>query len=203
MGDVTGPISTLPGHRHKVPTGATCDDHPDRPAVARIQGETDSFGSELVDLCQECLDAYNKYREQAPAVTETCEWCGAVTTDCTHARDVDEGRAGPVYMVCAGCQRKQAERISEELSSLEAEDIPDYDDAFDDRTDDELDVPVDEPEFGECEQCKVEAELFPTRYTDEGYSGDYHLICRGCRQKQARQDQEDLDQLDDLNDDPA
>lgn len=43
MGDVTGPISTLPGHRHKLPSGATCDDHPDRPAVARIQGETDSF----------------------------------------------------------------------------------------------------------------------------------------------------------------
>jgi hypothetical protein len=48
MGEVTGPISTLPGHSHQVPDGTVCDDHPDRPAVARIQGETDSFGAELM-----------------------------------------------------------------------------------------------------------------------------------------------------------
>lgn len=33
-----------------------CDDHPDVPAVARVQGETDSFGCEMHDLCQACLD---------------------------------------------------------------------------------------------------------------------------------------------------
>jgi hypothetical protein len=53
MADVTGPISTLPGAVHRVPEGATCDEHPDRPAVLRVQGETDSFGSETIDYCQE------------------------------------------------------------------------------------------------------------------------------------------------------
>jgi hypothetical protein len=52
MADVTGPISTLPGSsHHDVPDGMMCDDHPDRPAVTRLQGETDSFGSEMHDLC--------------------------------------------------------------------------------------------------------------------------------------------------------
>jgi hypothetical protein len=44
MSDVTGPISSLPGSTHAAPTAGMCDDHPDRPAVARVQGETDSFG---------------------------------------------------------------------------------------------------------------------------------------------------------------
>ena len=50
MAEVTGPISTLPGARHALPAGTMCDEHPDRPAVARVQGETDSFGCELNDL---------------------------------------------------------------------------------------------------------------------------------------------------------
>ena len=187
MGDVTGPISTLPGHKHVVPAGATCDDHPDRPAVARIQGETDSFGSELVDLCQQCLDAYDKHREEAVKAPETCEWCGAVTTDCAHTRDVDEGAAGPVYMACRACRQKQSDYVSEELSLLESQ----------------LDDDFEEEHHGECELCKAETELFPTRYADEGFSGDYHLICRGCRQKQTKQDLEDLDELLDRDDDPA
>ena len=40
MADVTGPISTLSGAHHPVPNGQMCDDHEDRPAIARIQGET-------------------------------------------------------------------------------------------------------------------------------------------------------------------
>jgi hypothetical protein len=33
-----------------------CDDHPDRPAVVRIQGEAEAFGAKMLDVCQECLD---------------------------------------------------------------------------------------------------------------------------------------------------
>jgi hypothetical protein len=57
MSDVSGPVSTLPGSLHDVPTGAMCDDHPDRPALRRVQGETDSFGAEFLDLCNECITA--------------------------------------------------------------------------------------------------------------------------------------------------
>ncbi len=41
MAEVTGPISSLPGAYHSLPKGTMCDEHPDRPAVARVQGETD------------------------------------------------------------------------------------------------------------------------------------------------------------------
>lgn len=46
MAEVTGPTSYLPGHHCKLPPGTMCDEHPDRLAIARVQGETDSFGSE-------------------------------------------------------------------------------------------------------------------------------------------------------------
>src|SRR3954463_12051043 len=67
MADVTGPISTLPGTGHHLPDGTMCDQHPDRPAVARIQGETDSFGCEMNDLCQECIAADREWEKSDEA----------------------------------------------------------------------------------------------------------------------------------------
>lgn len=62
MADISsGRVMTRTGSHHKVPAGATCDDHPDRPAVHRVQGETDSFGCEYIDWCQECYDKYQQY----------------------------------------------------------------------------------------------------------------------------------------------
>lgn len=46
MSAVTGPISTLPGASHDFPDGTMCDDHPDRPAVARTQIEFEEFKRE-------------------------------------------------------------------------------------------------------------------------------------------------------------
>jgi len=43
-----------------------CDDHQDRPATHRIQGETDSFGCEYIDWCDECYTNYLKYLEDNP-----------------------------------------------------------------------------------------------------------------------------------------
>jgi len=120
MADVTGPISSLPGSRHFVPPGTVCDDHPDRLAVARIQGETDSFGCEMVDLCQECLDNRGKHKR----MKGRCDWCKSEAYDLRHHRDFEEGTCGPVYMVCGAC-------ISEETKALAAEfdaDYEDYDD---------------------------------------------------------------------------
>lgn len=115
MGDVTGPTSSLPGSRHKLPVGAMCDQHPNKPAVARIQGETDSFGSELNDLCQTCLDEMAAQVEQAR--TGMCEWCNKSAVDLTNRRDVDEGMSGRVYRVCGACRRAELESLEEELSS--------------------------------------------------------------------------------------
>lgn len=56
MADVIGPNSYLPGQKIKVPAGAMCDEHPDRPAVCRIVGETDSF------VKKETLEEFEPYQ---------------------------------------------------------------------------------------------------------------------------------------------
>jgi len=117
MADVTGPISTLSGTAHAVPDGQTCDEHPDRLAVVRVQGETDSFGCEMIDMCQECVDAERAYRqsdegkaEAIEAATGTCEWCSGHATDLRDKRDYEEGMSGRVYRVCGACRsRRDAE----------------------------------------------------------------------------------------------
>lgn len=120
MAEVIGPCSTLPGRRHDLPDGSMCDQHPDRPAVTRIQGETDSFGAELIDMCQECLD--EDRREQAEADhSGVCEWCGNHAPRLRPRRDYEEGMYGRVYDVCDAC-------IKRENDDLEMEDGTYWDD---------------------------------------------------------------------------
>lgn len=99
-------MSGLPGRRHALPEGATCECHPDRPAVANVQGETDSFGFETILMCQECLDADREYERSEEARTGTCDWCKREATDLAWARDYDEGMHGPVYRACKGCRER-------------------------------------------------------------------------------------------------
>lgn len=115
MADVTGPIWTLPGAVHASPPGEKCDNHPDRAAVARIQGETDSFGAELHDVCQECLDRIRARRRSPEATTGRCDWCKREATDLRHHRDFEEGMSGPVYRVCGACRRKEDEELRAEM----------------------------------------------------------------------------------------
>lgn len=123
MGDVTGPISTLPGRSHDLPEGQKCDEHPDRPAVARIQGETDSFGCEMNDMCAECLAEYREWARSPEATTGKCGWCKQEATDLRWTRDYDEGMHGPVYQVCGACRRHREEEDRAELDA--------YDDGYD------------------------------------------------------------------------
>lgn len=125
MADVTGPISSLPGSSRKPPAGQMCDEHPGVPAVARIQGETDSFGCEMDDLCQQCVDARSTYRcseaGQAEAAAErsgVCAWCKSAATDLRPARDYDEGMSGPVYRVCGACIKRVNEEAAAELEAM-------------------------------------------------------------------------------------
>jgi len=122
VADVTGPISTLPGAAHGVPDGTMCDDHPDRPATHRVQGETDSFGSEMNDLCDECYEAL-RAELRAPQEAFPCDFCKVVSSDRRPVRDYDEGMCGPVYYVCPDCRRRKREREREE----EADDDYHYD----------------------------------------------------------------------------
>ena len=112
MADVTGPIATLPGASHGVSEGAMCDEHPDRPAVARIQGETDSFGSEMYDCCAECAAAM-RAELRAPDLGR-CDWCDAEDVQRRPQRDYDEGMCGPVYYVCEPCRSRYDKRLEQE-----------------------------------------------------------------------------------------
>jgi hypothetical protein len=118
MADVTGPISTLPGARHRLPEGATCDQHPDRPAVARVQGETDSMGCEMYDLCAECLAA-DREAERTRDPSGTCEWCKTHKPRLRLVRDYDEGLYGRVYEACDDCIKRRDERIEEEWAGYD------------------------------------------------------------------------------------
>ena len=112
MSAITGPISTLPGALHSVPDGVMCDEHPDRPATHRMQGETDSFGCELIDMCDECHAEHKKemaaYREQTRH--GQCEWCQKAATDLRDRRDYEEGSCGRVSRVWS--MRRPAEQGS-------------------------------------------------------------------------------------------
>ena len=116
MGDVTGPISTLPGRVHELPKGAKCDVHPDRNAVVRIQGETDSFGCEMHDCCEECADEIRAYARSAEARTGKCDWCKKPATDLSYTRDYEEGMSGPVYRVCGACRKRREDEDRAELA---------------------------------------------------------------------------------------
>ena len=117
MADVTGPISTLSGAFHDFPDGQRCDVHPDRLAVARIQGETDSFGCEMHDMCQQCIDEHRDYLKSPEAAEHrkgTCEWCKNPADDLRDRRDFEEGLYGRVYRVCGACVRRENEELEAE-----------------------------------------------------------------------------------------
>lgn len=119
MAEVTGPISTLPGRSHDFPDGAKCDQHPDRDAVARIQGETDSMGCEMADMCAECLEEHRAYMRSPEAQEDRigkCEWCGHDATDLRDARDYEEGMCGQVYRVCGACVKRVNAEAEAELN---------------------------------------------------------------------------------------
>lgn len=116
MAEVIGPTSRLPGYAWSLPAGTMCDKHPDRPAVARIQGETDSFGAELNDMCQECLDEHRRYEREADR-SGTCDWCKQQKPRLRPRRDYEEGMAGRVYDVCDDCIRRQNEEAERELEA--------------------------------------------------------------------------------------
>lgn len=145
MSATTGPTSTMPGSLHKVPAGQTCDEHPERVAKYRIQGETDSMGAEFVDACEECA------RRILPAARERyypgrCDICKRFADTLRKWRDPDEGLAGPVYDACEGCVKdaQQHQLQGESLDALEDRDrVSEMIDEFDDPDPDAIDPDFD------------------------------------------------------------
>lgn len=133
MADISkGPVDTLPYSRHLLPESTMCDLHPKRKAVARVQGETDSFGCEYNDVCKQCLKELRDYQVSAEARSGICEWCKEAATDLRDRRDCDEGMAGRVYRVCGACVKRDNDRIEEELRDSGYYDNCDWDEPDDD-----------------------------------------------------------------------
>ena len=124
MADVTGPIPTLAGALHIVPKDMKCDDHPDRPAYRRVQGETDSMGAELHDLCEQCFNEHKAAvaAHAEEAATGCCDWCKSHATTLRDHRDFEEGSSGPVYQVCRPCRDKESAACQAELDENERDD---------------------------------------------------------------------------------
>jgi hypothetical protein len=118
MADVTGPISSLPGSRHEAPSGIRCDWCDAADAVVRVQGETDSFGCEMHDVCQKCADEDREQSRLPENTTGRCDWCKENAADLRPRRDYEEGMCGRVYDVCGACVKRQNERDSAYLDSL-------------------------------------------------------------------------------------
>jgi hypothetical protein len=106
----SGPVSSLPGSSHPLPDGAKCDLHPDRNAVARIQGETDSMGCEYNLMCEQCLTEYRAEIQAERTKPSYCDWCKTMKIGCRTRRDYEEGMSGPVYNVCKECDAADQKR---------------------------------------------------------------------------------------------
>ncbi len=115
----TGPVSSMPGSVHTTPDDAACITHEDRRATHRVQGETDSFGCEYHDLCQECYDAHKIARvaRREQEAVGTCDWCANHALDLRNARDFDEGMAGRLYRVCGACMTRRTAEAQAELDA--------------------------------------------------------------------------------------
>lgn len=118
MADVTGPISSLPGSTHNPAKNVCCDEHPDREAVVRVQGETDSFGSEMYDFCKECAD---KWRAEVAAADTSgcCDWCHHHAPKLRNRRDYEEGLCGRVYQVCHVCIDRENAKLASEMDDYD------------------------------------------------------------------------------------
>lgn len=112
-----GPVGTLPGTTSGASVGAVCDAHPERPAYTRVQGETDSFGCEYHLMCRACYDEYRKAADEEFNKPQRCDWCNNTKPFVRPYRDVDEGQAGPVYMVCKSCRDCDLKRLEEEFEA--------------------------------------------------------------------------------------
>ena len=117
-----GPNHYVTGQVLRCPYGQACDKHEERLAEVRVVGETDSFGSELVDMCQECFQDYLRDKRDAQDELVRCQLCGSVTDTCKAWRDPEEGISGRHYMACQTCRHERERAFAEALSDAGEDD---------------------------------------------------------------------------------
>ena len=110
-----------PGRRIKMrpSSSVVCDNHPERKAIWRLTGETDSFGSEYHYECQECYLAATKSEEDSEAAIsdDAVDFCeigkhtapyfkfredGKRIKNVSLRTDPTEG-GGRIYNICNDC----------------------------------------------------------------------------------------------------
>lgn len=118
-------MGLLPGQKVKF-QGGLCEDCGE-PAILTIVGETDSFGSEFITLCNNC---YEQMINQEPE-TMICDYCKKDAI-CHPTRDYTEGSNGPVYYICSECSRKQYKDLEKEylLDLKEKEELESLEDYY-------------------------------------------------------------------------
>ena len=84
-------------------------------ATVQIQGETDSFGYEVVDLCEEHLAQDREKEQKKRSKPQSCDWCKKAKTGVRAHRDWTEGSHGPVYQVCTNCRLAESAEIQAEI----------------------------------------------------------------------------------------
>lgn len=109
----------LPGSLHALILGSKCEEC-ENSAMYRVQGETDSFGAEMHDLCEAHYMAMRTYNAAHPTIGD-CKWCTAKNVVLKPMRDYDEGMSGPVYYVCVPCIVKQNQEAMEEAERFSDE----------------------------------------------------------------------------------
>lgn len=114
MAEVIGPNSYLPGQTLKPKENMTCETHEDRVATHRVVGETDSFGSEIMHLCDECYQEMRQQIEKEKETPKQCEICKKMKSDVSLSRDPAEGNYGPLYNMCIACRAKIMEDFCED-----------------------------------------------------------------------------------------
>lgn len=124
MAGVTGPIGTLPGTQHVPPTGMVCDVCKTALANVRIQGETDSMGSEMADYCIACLGQAEE--ADVDSGISNCERCGAVER-LRPIRDIEEGTTGPIYWYCTPCHERFTKEMRDDWCTEDEDDYDYYD----------------------------------------------------------------------------
>ena len=120
MAAVIGPNHYVTGQVLRTPYGQGCDVHPERLAEVRVVGETDSFGSELIDMCQECFQDYLREKRDAQEELRRCDLCGSEVDTCQPWRDPEEGFGGRQYMACKKCRDERNEAFERSLESEES-----------------------------------------------------------------------------------
>ena len=138
-------MASLPGSRSTPRDdewGLNCLNHPDVLAVVRICTESDSFGSEYENYCQECMD--QPMPEDEEVEEECCPECGLMNGPIYPYRDPDEGSHGRVYYQCKVCQTTRADILREEMDMEDDDDYDPFDYIFDDMEDDGMDVMEEE-----------------------------------------------------------